>query len=276
MRYFPLMDVSERRAYIAGQVASAGEVEFGALAETLQVSKMTIRRDIEILEEQGVLRRVVGGAISLKGTSAEPTFESRASLAAQEKEHIAEAVVDLLTPGETVLLDSGSTVLSVARAIRKRGLTLTVVTPSALAGLELSDSPGVTVYLTGGLLRPSELSLIGPCTIDAISRFNCDTYVMGVAGVDAIGGISEYHYEEAHVKVAAMAMSQRIIVAADQSKLGRSALVKIAELADIQALVTDAPKNHPTLRAAAKLGVSVTSVEPRNSSAQEPTERTHQ
>jgi DeoR/GlpR family transcriptional regulator of sugar metabolism len=267
------MDVHERRSFIADRVTSSGEVEFAVLAETLGVSEMTIRRDIEFLESEGVLRRILGGAISLQGTSAEPSFDSRASASAREKEHIAEAVVDLLVPGETVLLDSGSTVLSVAREIRKRGLELTVVTPSALAGLELSDSPGVTVYLIGGLLRPHELSLIGPETISAIERFNCDTYVMGVAGVDAIGGISEYHYEEAHVKEAGMKVATRVIVAADQTKLGRSALVKIADLSDISILVSDAPKRNRTGAAATRLGVQVVSVQPRSQAVPESAER---
>jgi DeoR/GlpR family transcriptional regulator of sugar metabolism len=268
------MDVTERRRLIADRVSSSGEVEFGVLAASLGVSEMTIRRDIDFLETQGVLRRIVGGAISLPGTSTEPSFDSRASASAQEKEHIAEAVVDLLVPGETVLLDSGSTVLSVARAIRKRELELTVVTPSTLAGLELSDSPGVTVYLVGGLLRPHELSLIGPETIRAIEHFNCDTFVMGVAGVDAIGGISEYHYEEAHVKQASMKVAQRVIVAADQTKMGRKALVKIADLSDISILVSDAPKRNRTVAAATKLGVDVVNVQPRPHVRTDATERT--
>lgn len=246
-----------RRQFIAEQVANRGEVEFAELAESLNVSEMTIRRDIEILESEGLLRRIMGGAISLRGTSAEPSFESRASESAREKEHIANAVVDLLVPGETVLLDSGSTVLSVARAIRKRGVSITVITPSALAGIELSDAPGVTVYLTGGLLRPSELSLIGPETINALSSYNCDTYVMGVAGVDSEGGISEYHYEEAHVKQAAVKAAKRVIVAADQSKMGRSALVKIVDLGKVDILVTDAKTTHKTVKAAKAKGVQV-------------------
>jgi DeoR/GlpR family transcriptional regulator of sugar metabolism len=262
------MDVNERRQFIADQVSSLGEIEFGSLAEVLGLSEMTIRRDVEILEGQGLVRRVLGGAISIKGTSAEPPFESRTSAAAEEKEHIADAVVDLLTPGETVLLDSGSTVLSVARAIRKREIALTVITPSALAGLELSDSPGVTVFLIGGLLRPSELSLIGPDTIEAISRFNCDTFVMGVAGIDSRGGVSDYHYEEAHVKAAGIKSSARVIVAADQTKLGRKSLVKIAELSEISILVTDARQDHPVLREARHAGVDVITISPREPAKQ--------
>lgn len=251
------MNVSTRRELIAEQLANEGEVEFSDLAMVLGVSEMTIRRDIETLESLGLLRRVVGGAISLRGTATEPTFESRASIAAQEKEHIALAVVGLLVPGETVLLDSGSTVLSVARAIRKSKLEVTVVTPSALAGLELSDSPGVNVYLTGGHLRPGELSLIGPDAIESLHRFNCDTFVMGVAGVDLNGGISDYHYDEAHVKEAGMKSAKRTIVAADKTKLGRTSLVRIAELSDISVLVTDASPRHNTVREARNRQVEV-------------------
>lgn len=259
------MDANQRRELIVDRALSLGEVEFGLLAAEFGVSEMTIRRDIEILQSQGLLRRVVGGAILTKGTAAEPSFESRASDAAKEKEHIAEAVVELLTPGETVLLDSGSTVLSVARAIRKHGLSLTIVTPSALAGLELSDSPGVTVHLIGGLLRPHELSMIGPDAVEGIKKFNCDTFVMGVAGIDARGGVSDYHYDEAHVKETGINVSNRVIVAADKSKLGRTALVKIADLSQIDILVTDADPDQPTVQSARLEGVQVVTISPSGS-----------
>ena len=257
------MDVSERRKFIAEQVAIHGEVEFASLATSCEVSEMTIRRDIDTLEDEGLLRRVLGGAIAVGGTAQEPPFHSRASVAAQEKEHIAAAVVDLLSPGETVFLDSGSTVLSVAREIRRRQLALTVVTPSVLGGLELSDLPGTAVYLAGGELRPGELSLVGSDTIDYIGGFNCDTAVLGVAGVDALGGISDYHHAEANVKKAAIRIAKRTIVAADRTKLGRAALVKISDLEAMSVLVTDADRRNSTVKAAESLGISVTTVEPR-------------
>jgi len=251
------VDAHSRRRFIADQVDLVGEVAFADLAGELGVSEMTIRRDIEVLEGEGVLRRIVGGAIALRGPAAEPPFHTRASRAAPEKEHIARAVVDLLVPGETVLLDSGSTVLSVAREVRERGVALTVVTPSVLAAVHLADAPGVSVHLLGGLIRAGELSVIGPDAIEALSRFNCDTFVMGVAGVDEAGGISDYHYDEAHVKREGARVASRVIVAADQSKLGSAALVKITELSEIDALVTDAPDRHPVVTRARELGIQV-------------------
>jgi len=257
------MHVNDRRTFITEQIATRGEVEFAQLAEICDVSEMTIRRDIETLEQAGMLRRVVGGAIAVLGTAQEPPFQSRASLAAMEKEHIAAAVVGLLSPGETVALDSGSTVLSVAREIRRQAIPLTVITPSVLVGLELSDCAFINVHVLGGLLRPGELSLIGSETVAQFGRFNCDVAILGVAGVDVAGGISDYHYEEAYVKKAAIRASARTIVAADRSKLGRSSLIKIAGLEEISAIVTDGSERHPTLREAQIRGVAVTTVKRR-------------
>lgn len=257
------MDLQERRKFIAEQVLALGEVEFVQLAETCDVSEMTIRRDIETLEQTGALRRVVGGAISVGGTAQEPPFRSRASIAAREKEHIAHAVVDLLSSGETVILDSGSTVLSVAREIRRRAIALTVITPSVLVALELSDCDTIDVHLLGGLLRPGELSLIGHDTVEQLSQFNCDTAVLGVAGVDVAGGISDYHRDEAYVKKAAILAARRTIVAADRSKLGRSSLIKIAALDEISVIVTDGRPYDPTLVEAQSRGVTVALVEPK-------------
>jgi DeoR/GlpR family transcriptional regulator of sugar metabolism len=259
------MDVKERRKLISEQIGVLREVEFGHLAAQFGVSEMTIRRDIEVLESDGILKRVLGGAIASGGTAQEPPFQFRASLAAKEKEHIARGVVNLISSGETVFLDSGSTVLSVACEIRRRELPLTIVTPSVLVALELSEVPELTVYMTGGMLRPGELSLIGVDTVDILSRFNCDVAVIGVAGVDLVGGISDYHHDEAYVKRSAMESARKTIVAADRSKLGKSALVKIAGLNEIFALVTDAHHQDFAAKEAELAGVKIYTVESEGS-----------
>lgn len=256
------MPTSKRRALIEQRVVSDGEIDFASLASEFQVSEMTIRRDVNALEDKGVVRAVKGGAIALVGKSSEPTFETRAAQAATEKAHMAGAVLDLLRPHETVILDSGSTVLAVARALRGHQRELTVVTPSLLVAAELADDPGTTVLLAGGQVRAGELSLIGTETEATFGLYNCDAYVMGIAGVDARRGITEYHREEANVKKAAMAASDRVIVVADMTKLGRVQLMNVAAFTDIDAIVTDGPVDHPALRAAAEAGVQVVHVEP--------------
>ncbi|MBX9717370.1 MAG: DeoR/GlpR family DNA-binding transcription regulator [Microbacteriaceae bacterium] len=256
------MSVQGRRALIEQRVLDEGEIDFTSLATELGVSEMTIRRDVEALEVKGVLRRVMGGAISVGSAAAEPSFEARAALAATEKAHIASAVVDLLHEGETVIIDSGSSALAVAREIRSRHLPLTVITPSLLVATELSTETDTEVYVTGGQLRPGELSLIGAGAQASFEIFNATTFVMGVAGVADGAGVTDYHHDEAHVKRAAARSAQRIIVVADSSKLGQVQLISIAKLADLDTLVTDGPPEHPAVRSAREAGVTVICVQP--------------
>jgi DeoR/GlpR family transcriptional regulator of sugar metabolism len=251
------VDAKTRRDLIEERIRIEREVGYADLAAEFDVSEMTIRRDVEALETLGVVRRVVGGAIAMKGKDNEPSFATRVADAAEEKRHIADAVADLIGPAETVILDSGSTALAVAQSLRGRQLGLTVLTPSVLAALELVDEADTTVVLTGGELRPGELSLIGPAAEDTLANYNCDTFVMGVAGIDGNRGISDYHQADSRVKRAATRRADRVIVAADQSKLGRVTFTSIAALADVHVIITDGDPQHPTLVAARAAGVEV-------------------
>lgn len=254
------VNANQRRAVIKDRVLESGEVSFTELAEEFEVSEMTIRRDLETLESEGVLRRVLGGAISVVGKSTEPSFSARAADAAEEKAHLAEAAVRMIKPRETVILDSGSTVLAIARAIRGRGLGLTVVTPSLLAAIELSDEPDTTVLVTGGRVRPGELSLIGGEAEDAFLRYNCDLYFMGVAGVDGTRGASEYHRDEGAVKRYAVRAADRVVAVVDSSKLGRVQLINVARPEEIDAVITDAESGDPAVRSLAERGIEVVCV----------------
>jgi DeoR/GlpR family transcriptional regulator of sugar metabolism len=251
------VDAKTRRDRIEQRVRTQREIGYADLAGEFDVSEMTIRRDVEALEMLGVVRRVVGGVIALKGKDSEPSFETRVANAAEEKHHIAVAVADLIGAKETLIIDSGSTALAVAKALKGRDLALTVVTPSLLVALELVNEPGTSVVLTGGELRPGELSTIGPAAEGTLHSYNCDTFVMGVAGIDAERGISDYHQGESQVKRAASGRADRVIVAADKSKLGRVTFVSIAPLSEIDTIVTDGSSDHAALVAARGVGVDV-------------------
>jgi DeoR/GlpR family transcriptional regulator of sugar metabolism len=252
----------DRRRRVRQQLLNHGEIEFSVLAQAYGVSEMTIRRDIDELEAEGLVRKVVGGAIAL-GKIAEPAFESRAHQDVESKRHIAELAVGELSARETLILDSGSTALAVARAVRGRGLSLTVVTPSVLAAADLAQDPDTTVLLTGGFLRPGELSLIGVETVESLGRFNCDTYVMGVSGVHPHRGYTDYHRDEGAVKRAAVDAADRLIVIADHSKMGRAHLTNIAPLGAADILITDELPDAPVPRAAAAAGVRVVHAPPQ-------------
>lgn len=252
------MDVTQRRRLIQEQVVRTGEVQFAALATEFDVSEMTVRRDIDALERQGVVRRVSGGAIPVSAVAFEPSYGLRADLDPDSKDRIAATIAQLLSPGETVVLDSGSTVARVAHAIRGRQLGLTVITPSITVATTLADEPDTHVILTGGEVRAGELSLVGSEAEEAFARYNCDTFVIGVAGVDVVRGLTEYHPGEASVKRAAIAASARLLVGVDAAKLGRIHLVNIAPISAVDVLVTNpAEQHHPVVTAVRDAGAEI-------------------
>lgn len=251
------MKTAQRREAIKRRLVSSGEVEFEALAVEFGVSEMTIRRDAEFLEGEGLARRVRGGIISTQGRAFEPAFETRRDAAFSAKRAIAARAVQLLSPDEVVILDSGSTVLEVAKEIRRLELPLTVITPSLLVALEVVAVPSMHVIVTGGSLRSGELSLVGAEAEEAFSDLNCDTFIAGVAGLDAVRGLSEYNRDEARVKRAAFRSARRVVLVADESKLGRVHLVSLLPLSELDVLVTNATPENPAVRACIDAGIQV-------------------
>lgn len=258
------MSASARRGSIRGLLAERGELGIAELAAEFEVSEMTIRRDLEELEARGVARRVRGGVIATVSRSYEPPLAARATQASTAKARIAEVASGYIEYGETAILDVGTTTLALARCLRGRG-GLTIVTPSVQAATELAGDPNSRVILTGGIVRPGELSLIGHLAEGTFAQLNCDVLFLGVGGIEAEKGLTEYNLDDTRVKRAAMAAASRKIVLADQSKLGRVCLATIGSLSDVDVLITDAPSKHPVLAAVREAGVEVVSVPPPES-----------
>lgn len=250
------LPASRRRHAIATQARENGHVLIRELAPKLGVSEMTIRRDLEALESEKLLVRVRGGAYAGAARSYEPPFLLRATHDIEAKQRIGAAAAQLLDDGETAIIDGGTTALELARALTGRD-RLTVVTPSLLAANELAREVGIRTFVTGGMIRHEELSLIGPTAQEAFSAFNCDVAFLGIAGIDLDRGLTEYNLADAYVKRAMLDAARRIIVLADHSKLGRVALAAVAPLSRVDTIVSDAPASHPVLRAAVAAGVNV-------------------
>jgi DeoR family transcriptional regulator of aga operon len=247
---------SRRRRQIAELLASAGEASISRLAEEFGVSEMTIRRDLEWLENEGSIRRVRGGAISVVSRSYEPPIANRATAEVDAKRAIGQAAASLLADGEIAIIDVGTTTLELARALTGHR-TLTVVTASLLVAGELANAPGIRTLLTGGVLRPGEMSLIGHRAEDSFADLNCDTVFLGVAGVDVHRGLTEYNLDDSRVKRAALAAARRCVVLADETKLGRVTFATVAPMSVVDVLVTDAPADHPVVVQAADAGVKI-------------------
>lgn len=233
------MSNADRHKLIAKAVRDSGDATVQELAELTGASEMTIRRDLDALAAQGVLERVRGGARTLLLRGEEPPFALRAHEAVEAKRRIAVEISALVADGESVLLDSGTTCLEVARLLRERPVT---VMPLSLQAIHLiGETPGpATLLVPGGQPRASEGALTGPLTLASLAALRFDTAVIGCCGLSAAEGLTAYDLDDAAVKKAGIAVARRTIAAADGGKLGRSAFAYVGPSTLLHTLVTDA------------------------------------
>jgi DeoR family glycerol-3-phosphate regulon repressor len=233
-----------RHARIIASFEKNGFVSITSLADELNVSGMTIRRDLDALGKRGLLERTHGGAVAtgplaITGASfdiEEPAFEQRMRLRALEKSAIAEAAAALVGPGESLGLDVGTSILALAQVLAGRR-DLRVFTNNLRVGMLLAEANS-TVYVLGGQVRVPEFSVIGPQAIAAVESHYLDKVFIGVSGLDA-HGFYDYSPEDTEVKRALMASAGEVIVLCDSSKFNRRALSRVALLSGVGTLITD-------------------------------------
>ncbi|MCG5214774.1 DeoR/GlpR family DNA-binding transcription regulator [Streptosporangium sp. KLBMP 9127] len=245
------MDSPDRVRGIVNELRASDTVSVADLAAQHGVSEMTIRRDLDDLAQQGVVRRVRGGAMSLLLSGEEPPFGVREREAVEAKRRIGAQVAALIADGEAVLLDGGTTALEVARALRDRRVT---VLPLAMqSAIELAAAPRVRLVMPGGEVRQGELNFSGPLTESSIRALRFDTAVIGCCGLSAEHGMTAHDLPEVAVKQAAMASARRVVAVADSGKFGRTAFGAVCPLDHLDVIVTDLaipPEQHDQLTAA--------------------------
>ncbi len=207
------------------------------LASELGVSAATVRRDLAALEASGELRRIHGGAAAHEGRDEEPLFDDKTSMAAQEKQQIAEAALQLIRPRDIVYLDGGSTVLALARLLTTH-TQLTVVTNS-LRVAQVFSSGGPRMILTGGECRLLSQTFVGPLTRAVLEQMHLDVAFMGTIGVSAAQGMTTTDPAEAFTKEQAMARASRTVLLADSSKFGRTSFVRFGAVGALAAVISD-------------------------------------
>lgn len=250
------MLTEERRQSILQILASEGAVSVTNLCERLNVSKMTIRRDLRLLEERGLLRRVRGGAISGRGRSFEPPFLLRAGEHQVEKELIGKCAGAMVKEGDSIALDVGTTTLEVARHLRGK-TDLTVITASLPIANLLANQAGIRLIVTGGILRSGEQSLIGEVAIRTLREFYVDKAFIGAGGITSKEGLTEYNVEDAQVKKALLWCAKERIVVIDSSKFGRVAFAAVAPLNEVDTIVTDRLPEARFLSALQEIGIKI-------------------
>lgn len=250
----------ERRAQIAQLVSDTGEVDVSALADRYSVSDTSIRRDLMILEEQGRLRRVHGGAVA-------PHLGGHAGIAAakmrehvEEKRRIAAVAAALIRPGQVILMDSGTTVAQVPSqfpAALRAVNAITAVTHSLLVIQELAGWEGLHLNCLGGLFLPDYQAFVGPQTVASLRSFSADVAFLGCDGLTLEAGITTPHVLIAEVGATMAARARRVVALADSSKLGRFGFTTIVPLRQVDVLITDSGASAAELERIRGVGVEV-------------------
>ena len=228
---------AERQRRIEEMLRAQGRVEVLELARILQVSEHTVRRDLLALQGQGLLQRTHGGAVTLD--TQRLGLGARAAVLADAKAAVGRAAAALVEPGQTVVLDAGSTPLAMARALTVRPLT--VITSSLDVAAIFAGDTQVQIALTGGTWQHENRALWGPAAVAMLANCRADWAVPGACAIDATLGVSAPDEADAALKRAMIACARRTLILGDHSKLGNTAPFHVAQWSQVHALLIDEP-----------------------------------
>jgi DeoR/GlpR family transcriptional regulator of sugar metabolism len=245
----------ERRLRIGELVAARRGARLDELSTILGVSQATVRRDLDQLASEGRLRRVHGGAVPLDSRPREVHFDLKAAAAEAEKARIAARAVEFLSPTETVFLDSGSTVLGVARLLHGWD-QLTVVTNSLRVANELLER-GPNVVVVGGELRARSEALVGPLSRHVLDELFVDRALIGTFALSLEHGLMTTDPAEAYTKQITLTRAREVILLADSRKVGTSSFVQAGRLESVDVLITDDGIDDAAVRRLERRGIRV-------------------
>lgn len=230
--------VAERRNTAVKMVKDSGQVSVGELSRLFGVSEVTVRKDLEYLENRNLLIRTHGGAMQNEYLVYDSNFEDKSRKNAEKKRRIGRAAVDLIQEGDTILLDAGTTVMQVARQLHdKRNLTL--ITCAVNVATELIRIPENQIVMLGGEIRASSAAVVGPFAEKMVREYYCRKLFLGCDGFDVDFGITTTNVNEAHLNRVMIESAHETILLLDSSKFDRRGLSKICGLEKISKIITD-------------------------------------
>jgi DeoR family transcriptional regulator of aga operon len=227
----------QRRVHILEQLNKDGQVNIADLSNELNVTEVTIRNDLTRLEQKKMLIRARGGAIKVDRVGTDFNISDKNKHRYEQKSFIGKAAVTLIEDGDTVIFDSGTTTSELTKQLGDK--TITVITNSLNVINQLAESENATVIVPGGYLRKKSLSLVGGAAEDSLKNYFCDKLFLAVDGISADFGLSTPNVEEAHLNKVMISISQKVIVVTDSSKFNKRSLAFIANITDIDTIITD-------------------------------------
>ncbi len=251
--------LSERHKSILDILQLQGSVSVADLAERLDVSEVTIRKDLTFLEKQNRLYRTHGRAIPLSPYIGNRHINEKEKLFVREKRAIGKCAAALVKPHDSILMASGTTILYTAKELVEKQ-DITVITASVSVASMLSQNKGIDVVQLGGIVRESSVSVVGSFAEEMLRYFNCNLLFMGADGVDMEFGVTTTNMMEANLNRMMMDASQQTVLLVDSSKFGKKGFSKICGCEKIDHIITDDKIPQLYLESLQELGIEVTVV----------------
>jgi DeoR family transcriptional regulator, aga operon transcriptional repressor len=254
-----MSSLAERHQFILERLKKEGMVKVVDLCNELNVSSVTIRKDLQFLENKNLVYRTHGGGTSSNPYTSDRPVKEKAAIMAGEKYSIGEAAARLIEPNDCVLIASGTTVHSLARSIQPTG-GLTVITAALNVAMELIHHQEIEVIQLGGIIRKSSSSVTGAYAEKILEDFSCSKLFLGVDGIDLEFGLTTTNMMEAQLNRKMISASQKTIVLADSSKFGKRGFGRICGLEEIEHVITDSNISDHTVGTLRSMGIEVTIV----------------
>lgn len=257
------MLVEQRYQKILDLMRDTGSIRGIELQKKLNVSSETVRRDLENMESQGLIRRARGGAFLNEENGQDNArnrytpFGARGQENPESKNEIGEFAVTFIKDGQSIALDSGTTAFALAKALKHKFKDLTVVTNSMAIANELADARGITLIVTGGVYRPEESAFVSDIAGLIFSKLNIDLFFLTTCGISVERGVTYQRMDEIIVQEKMMESSGRTVVIADSSKLGINSLVKMCDIDRISMIITDSSASASQIEPFVKAGIVV-------------------
>lgn len=258
-----MSSADKRRSTILDQVIHQKEVRVHELSRQYQVSEVAIRRDLEMLEQHGLLKRVHGGAVAIPGGAQDRSYAAKIQRNIEEKQRIGQAAAQLIQPGDQILFDSSTTALQVARAIPGdllRSGNLTIICACLPIVQELGQWKDINLIVLGGIYLPEFRSLIGPTTLRELSGLRANKAFIGTDGLTIENGATGSNLLEIEVDRGMANAANEVIIVADASKMGKVGLATLLPVNRITKLITDVNAPPDMVQALRELNVEVTLV----------------
>ncbi|WP_018627886.1 DeoR/GlpR family DNA-binding transcription regulator [Niabella aurantiaca] len=251
-----MKNITERHEFILNKLKKEGKVAILDLAEEINISSVTIRKDLKMLEEKNLLFRTKGGGSLTNPYAIDKPVNEKELINSDEKRKIARAAISLIGQTDSIMIGSGSTVFELARMLYPDH-KMTAITPALKVGLELNNRPNIEVLQLGGLIRPNSSSVAGTQALQVLDEISCDLLFLGVDGIDLEHGVSISNIAEASLNRKMIEVSQKLILLADSSKFNKRGLGKICNLDQVEYIVTDRKISEKIVFALQEKGIKV-------------------